>query len=87
MKIKLIINDTIYDTLEIAVKGDLDDDGIVTMSDYTSLKNSLLNAVVYDFVHVKAADFDNNDVIAMNDYNSLKSYLLNDLATLNKPRE
>ena len=87
MKIKLIINDVVYDTLEIAVKGDLDDDGIVTMSDYTSLKNSLLNAVVYDFVHVKAADFDNNDVIAMNDYNSLKSYLLNDLTTLNKPRE
>ena len=87
MKIKLIINEEVYDELEIAVKGDLDDDGIVTMSDYTSLKNCLLNAVTYDFIHIKASDFDNNDVIAMNDYNSLKTYLLNELDTLNKPRE
>ena len=87
MKIKLIINDVVYDTLEIAVKGDLDGDGIVAMPDYASLKNRLLETEEYTFIKVKASDFDNDDILAMNDYNTLKNYLLGLSETLNKSRE
>ena len=87
MKIKLIINDVVYDTLEIAVKGDVDGDGIVAMPDYSSLKNRLLEVERYSFIQVKASDFDNDDILAMNDYNALKTYLLGLSTSLNKPRD
>ena len=87
MKIKLIIEGVLYDTLEIAVKGDLDGDGIVAMPDYASLKNRLLETEEYTFIKVKASDFDNDDILAMNDYNTLKNYLLGLSETLNKPRD
>ena len=87
MKIKLIINGEECDELSIAIKGDLDGDGVVLMTDYTSLKNRLLETTKYNFITTKAADFDNDDVLLMTDYTQLKSYLLKDIPTLNKPRD
>ena len=83
MTIKLEIDGVVYDSLKVVVRGDLDGDGIIAMTDYTKLKSQLLGNITFDYATYKATDLDNDELIAMTDYTKLKSYLLGDIASLN----
>ena len=82
MTIKLEIDNTLYDELKIVVRGDINGDGIVTMTDYAKLKSILLgNPPTY--LEFLASDYNKDELIAMTDYTLLKSYLLKTINTLN----
>ena len=76
MTIKLIINETIYDELVIAVRGDLDGDSYVTAVDLVEVKNLILGTSEETFLNIKLADIDLDDYITAVDLVSVKQYIL-----------
>ena len=83
MKIKLEINDTTYDELVIVVKGDLNGDGLVTVSDITYIKNIILKKLEREFIIGKASDLDGNDLTTVGDMTIVKNYILKKVSKLN----
>lgn len=76
MVIKLIIDGKTYDELVIAVRGDLDGDGLVTAADRVAVKNCILGKKESTFMNVKIADIDLDDVITAADGVAVKNYML-----------
>jgi len=76
MTIKLIINDTIYDELVIAVRGDLDGDSYVTAVDLVEVKNLILGTREEDYINKKLADIDLDEYVTAVDLVSVKQYIL-----------
>lgn len=83
MKIKLEINDTTYDELVIVVKGDIDGDGLITVSDITYIKNIILKKLEREFIIGKASDLDGNDLTTVSDMTIVKNYILKKVSKLN----
>lgn len=83
MKIKLEINDTTYDELVIVVKGDIDGDGLITVSDITYIKNIILKKLEREFIIGKASDLDGNDLTTVGDMTIVKNYILKKVSKLN----
>ncbi|MBR1416804.1 MAG: dockerin type I repeat-containing protein, partial [Bacilli bacterium] len=82
MTIKLEVDDTLYDELKIVVRGDLNGDGMVTMTDYSKLKSILLGEIP-TFELFLASDVTKDELVTMPDYTLLKSYLLKSIDSLN----
>ena len=83
MKIKLEINNTTYDELVIAVRGDLDGDGLVTVSDITYIKNIILKKLEREFILEKVSDLDNDELTTVGDMTIVKNYILKKVNILN----
>lgn len=77
MKLKMIVDGVVQDELTIIVKGDLDGDGYILMTDYLNLQNILYEKKDATILEQKAGDVaDYDGVITISDYMRLTSYIL-----------
>lgn len=84
MKMKLIIEGEEYDEVTVVLKGDLDGDGYVTMSDFSKFRRSMLMIIELNYIERRAADVvGDDDIISMSDFSKLKRYMLKIIDTLN----
>ena len=81
--VKLVIENTEYDSLIIIVRGDINEDGIVDISDKVSLVNHiLLKAEITDY-RIYACDLELDNMIDVSDKVKLVNYILKKISTLN----
>lgn len=66
----------IVDSVNVAVLGDVDGNGIIDATDYLRIKAAFLDEVVLNAVETCAADVDQNDSIDNSDYLRIKSRFL-----------
>lgn len=74
--VKLIKDGTVYETYTIAITGDIDGDGEITIADYVVLKNHLLEKNKLTSAFLLAADINGDGEVLINDYVLLKNHLL-----------
>lgn len=74
--VKLIKDGTVYETYTIAITGDIDSDGEITIADYVALKNHLLKKNILSNVPLLCADIDGDGEAIITDYVFLKNHLL-----------
>ena len=83
MRIKLIIDETTYDNLIVAVRGDLTGEGLITVADQTIIKNIILGKEKPIFIIQKVADINGDGKITVADLTDIKNYILGKLKRLN----
>lgn len=83
MTIKLIINETIYDELVIAVRGDATGEGLITVADFTMIKNYILGKIEGSFIIEKISDVTRDEKVTVADFTMTKNYILGNVETLN----
>ena len=76
MKIKLEIDGYVYDELVIAVRGDLNGDGLVTATDNIQAKAYVLGKKQQNFLVVKIADINQDGLLTSPDIIRIKNYIL-----------
>ena len=77
MKLKMIVDGVVQDELTIIVKGDLDGDGYILMTDYLNLQNILYEKKDATILEQKAGDVaDHDGVITISDFMRLSSCML-----------
>ena len=82
--VKLIIDGTVYDEATIVVRGDIDGDGIVNISDLMTVKNHLQNIEqINDNIKYNAANVEQDNAIRTSDFDMLNDYLKELLVSLN----
>jgi len=77
MKVKLIIDNKIYDELEIIVLGDIDGDGKCTNNDYNMVNEYLMGNIELKKSQFLAADCNKNGIVDSLDYELIYRYLTN----------
>ena len=77
MKVRLIMNNNIYDELDIVVLGDLDKDGKCTTTDYNLLMMYLNNQIELDSISKIAADINRDNKFDSYDYELIYRYITN----------
>ncbi len=81
--IKLIINGKVYDELYIVLKGDINGDGLIDVTDKSKLKDHiLLRNEITDYTKY-AADLNNDGLIDVSDNSKIADYILMRIDTLN----
>ena len=81
--IKLIINGKVYDELYIVLKGDINGDGLIDVTDKSKLKDHiLLRTELTDYTKY-AADLNNDGLIDVSDNSRIADYILMRIDTLN----
>lgn len=83
MKIKLIIEDVVYDELAIIIKGDMDGDGYITTTDKTKMSNYMLKKIDLTYLEFVSGDLDNDGYIITSDATTLSRYLLKIISSVN----
>ena len=76
MKIKLIIDNRVYDELVIIVRGDFDGDGYVTATDLVGVKNIILGKAEETYIRNKICDIDKDSYVAATDLVAVKNFIL-----------
>lgn len=76
MVIKLIIDDHVYDTLTIVVRGDYDGDGYVTAIDLVGVKNIILGKADETYLRNKICDIDKDEYVTAVDLVAVKNFIL-----------
>ena len=77
----MVINITYYEssfTYQIAIKGDVDGDGLVGATDYVKIKNYIMekSGSELNMTQSLAADIDNNNEIGATDYVKIKNSIM-----------
>lgn len=83
MRIKLIVNNIVYDELLIIVRGDGDGNGVITINDVSILETSLTESDEFSKISILIFDVDGNDVPTINDVSILEMYLSDSSIELN----
>ena len=82
--IKLEYNDKVYDEAIMVVRGDVDGDGYVNVTDYMMVLNHSLELTeIEDSIRFLAADVEEDELINVTDYIKIMDYSLENLDTLN----
>ena len=82
--IKLEYNDKQYDEAVMVVRGDVDGDGYVNVTDYITVLNHALEVEdIVDYAKFAAADVEEDELINVTDYIKIMDYSLENLDTLN----
>ncbi len=76
MRVLLTDGETVYDSLTVAVTGDLNGDGKITLTDYVKLKSVLFNGTSLPGGAAEAADLNGDGNLTLTDYVKLKSCIL-----------
>ena len=76
MQVKLTVDGVIVQTLDIAVRGDIDGDGTVDIVDYILLRNHLLNVKSLPGIYWHAADLNSDGMVDITDYVLLRNLLI-----------
>lgn len=74
--VQMYKNGKVFDTLTVAVCGDVNSDGTVDTTDYMRVKAAFLGKLKLGSAESKAADVDGSKAIDTTDYVRLKAYLL-----------
>jgi len=83
--IKLVIDDTEYDEAIMVIRGDVDKDGYVNISDYILVSNHALESeYIDDYVQFAAADVEEDEVLNIADYIKIMDYGLENSNSLNE---
>ena len=83
MKIKLVINDKVYDELNIIVRGDVNGDGMITVSDTALFNKMILGSKEATYLLLKASDINLDGFITVADMTKTNNYILLKITTLN----
>lgn len=81
--VKLICEGKMYDELVIIVRGDLNGDSHVNITDYVQYKTFLLGKITFTYIENIAADLNNDNIPNITDYVIMKTYLLGKISSLN----
>ena len=82
--IKLEYNNKVYDEAIMVVRGDVDGDGYVNVTDYMMVLNHSLELTeIEDPIKFLAADVEEDELINVTDYIKIMDYSLENLDTLN----
>ena len=71
-----ITNNSSTITYKVAVKGDVNGDGKISISDYAKVKSHILGVALVDNEYKKAADVNGDGNISIADYAKIKSHIL-----------
>ena len=87
----MTIKDTRYDeeiTLTAVVMGDLDGNGIVTITDFSAINQVLLEIATLEEPYFKAADLDDNKKLTITDFSTINNTILGNITlTYTKPKK
>lgn len=83
MKLKLVINDTLYDEVLIIIRGDIDGDGIVDVTDESMLMDHILEIEELTGYKFYAADLEEDELLDVSDEAKLMDYILEIVHSLN----
>jgi len=81
--VKLEINNIVYDEVIMIVRGDLNGDGIIDVSDKVALVNSILLIEEITDYRIYACDLELDGMIDVSDKVKLVNYILKKISTLN----
>lgn len=84
MKIKLIIEGTVYDELTIVVKGDINGDGLVNLIDLIMVSHYLNKIISFDNIQMLAGDLNFDGIINSPDFVKIKNYCDGSITSLNE---
>ena len=73
---KVVLNNNEKTEYTIIVKGDINGDGLVTLTDLAKLKKSLVNLVELTNIELKGADFDLDGTVSLTDLSKMTKYLI-----------
>ena len=76
MKIKLAYNDHTYDEAPVIVKGDINEDGLINVTDQAMLIGHVIGKETIDDYRIYAMDLDDNEEINVTDQVELISYII-----------
>ena len=76
MEIQLVVNDQVVRSWIAVVKGDLNGDGTVSVSDMLMLKSQLLNMTQLEGAYAEASDVNGDGVISITDFLQVKAHIL-----------
>ena len=77
MKVQLCGQDgTVHDELTVVVSGDVNGDGLITISDYTLVRLDILGIMPLDPGYFPAADINKDGVISITDYTHIRLDIL-----------
>ena len=83
--IKLVIDNVERDVATMIVRGDIDGDGFVNITDSLKIKNHLQElSLIEDYIQFKAADVVEDDIINVSDRLKVTNYLKELIDTLNE---
>ena len=88
-RVKLVIDDHEYDEVIVIIRGDIDQDGIIDVSDKLMIKRHILLFELIEDYRLYAADLDYNaeatidDMIDVSDNLTIAQYILGKIKSLN----
>ena len=86
-QIKLIINDKVYDTKKLIIKGDINSNGEVEVADFIMLKMHILETNSLNEYQIYAADVNNDKDSGVADLILIKSHILGNMNIFAKEGE
>jgi len=81
-KVKLVIDNTVYDEVRVIVAGDTNGDGKVNVSDSMQVNNTVLKKISLSGYQFKAGDINHDGKINVSDSMLVNNYVLKKIATL-----
>lgn len=76
MKVKLIVNSTVYDKLSIVMLGDASGDGAISISDYTLTRLDILGLKALEGAYRQASDVNGDGQVSIADYTLIRLDIL-----------
>ena len=83
MTLKLVINDITYDEAVVIIRGDIDGDGIVDVTDESLIMDHILEISLINGNSMYAADLEEDEIIDVSDDSKIMDYILEIVDTLN----
>lgn len=83
MKLKLELDGVIHDELTVLIRGDMNGDGLITMMDYTLIRNYVLNQIEHNTTLDLIADTSRDDYVTVSDITLIKNKIADPTLTFN----
>ena len=84
LTIKLEINGTVHDEASMVVKGDVDGDGFINVTDYIAVLNHALALEdIEDYIKFVAGDVAEDEILNVTDYIKIMDYALGNIDSIN----
>ncbi len=84
LKIKLVINGVLHDEAIVIIRGDIDSDGIISVSDEAMLTDHILTIDLINDYRKYAADVEEDDLLDVVDDSMITDYILGIIDSLNE---
>ena len=85
MTVSLTLGGTVYDNAAVVVSGDVNGDGSITVSDYTSVRLHLLELKALEGSALQAADANEDGQVTIGDYVAIRVHIAGIDAIINGP--